>query len=165
MAKSGSVVTRKIVEFLSDPEAGLGPVIAEIAEASGIEMAGIGAAQIVAQHVPVELLERSRVVPYPVVQVYADRVRNVLTEKFRSFSGKVRAVVEVRVSQDRLEWLEDRLRLYVDGVTEVLDGRRGDWGEGAFFNGAYEVTFDAVKQGGRNLLQVARIALEVDLSS
>ena len=100
---------------------------------------------------------------YPVVHVYSDRVRNLLTEKFRTFSGKVRTVAEVRVSQDRIEGLEDQLRLYVDAVTQVLDANRGSWGQGAFFTGGYEVNFDPVQHGGRNFLQIAKVSFEVDL--
>ena len=103
-------------------------------------------------------------VKYPVVYVYSDRVRNVLTEKFRNFSGKVRTVTEVRVSQDRIEGIEDQLRLYVDAVTQVLDANRGNWGQGAFYTGGYEVTFDPVQHGGQNFLQVAKVSFEVDFS-
>lgn len=87
-----------------------------------------------------------------------------MTEKFRTFSGKVRTVAEVRVSQDRIEGLEIMLRLYVDAVTQVLDSNRGSWGQGAFYTGGYEVAFDPVKHGGKNFLQVAKITFEVDLS-
>jgi len=99
------------------------------------------------------------------VQVYVDRVRNLLTEKFRKFSGKVRTVAEVRVSQDRIEGIEEQLRLYVDAVTQVLEANRGSWGEGAFYTGGYEVTFEPVKHGGKNFLQAAKVVFEVDLSS
>ena len=164
MANTGSVVARKMVEFLTEPEKGISGAVAELAEASGVALAGIGPGQIVAQNVSIELNEKSLVVKYPAVHIYVDRVRNQLTEKFRRFSGKIRTVAEVRVSQDRLEGIEESLRLYVDGVTAVLDANRGSWGEGAFFTGGYEVSFDAVKHGGRNFLQVARVVFEVDLS-
>ena len=111
------------------------------------------------------LLEKSVAVKYPVVQVYSDRVQNLLTEKFRTFSGKVRTVAEVRMSQDRIEGLEEKVRLYVDAVTQVLDRNRGSWGQGMFFTGGYEVKFDPVQHGGRNFLQVAKVTFEVDLSS
>jgi hypothetical protein len=113
----------------------------------------------------VAVAERSLAVKYPVVHVYSDRTRNLLTEKFRTFSGKVRTVAEVRVSQDRVEGLEDQLRLYVDSVTQVLDANRGTWGQGAFFTGGYEVTYEPVQHGGKNLLQIAKVTFEVDLSS
>src|ERR1700686_1527074 len=119
---------------------------------------------IVRQNVAFDVEERSLAVKYPVVHVYADRVRNALTEKFRTFSGKVRTVAEVRVSQDRIEGIEDRVRLYVDAVTQVLDQNRGSWGEGAFFTGGYEVTYEPVRHGGKNFLQSAKVTLEVDLS-
>ena len=123
-----------------------------------------GAVSWNAEYVDRDLRRRQPAVKYPVIHVYSDRVRNLLTEKFRTFSGKVRTVAEVRVSQDRIEGLEDQLRLYVDAVTQVLDANRGSWGQGAFYTGGYEVTFDPVKQGGKNFLQVAKVTFEVDLS-
>ncbi len=138
--------------------------IAQVAEESGVELASVPPAQLVNQNVAFELSERSQAVKYPVVHVYTDRVRNELREKFRTFSGKARTVAEVRVSQDRIEGIEERLRLYVEAVTRVLDQNRGCWGEGAFFGGQYEVVIDSVRHGGRNFLQVARVVFEVDLS-
>ena len=139
--------------------------VATAAADSGIPLTPIPPAYIVAQNMSTEIYERSSVVKYPLVQVYSDRVRNLLTEKFRTFSGKVRTVAEVRVSQDRIEGLEDQLRLYVDAVTQILDSNRGSWGQGVFYTGGYEVTFDPVKQGGKNFLQVAKVTFEVDMSA
>jgi len=116
------------------------------------------------QNVSFELTERAQTAKYPAVYVYTDRVRNLLTEKFRTFSGKVRTVAEVRVSQDRIEGVEEQSRLYVEAVTQVLDSNRGSWGEGAFFTGGYEVSIDPVRHGGKNYLQIARVEFEVDLS-
>lgn len=164
MASSGSVAVRKVTGLLSAAESGLGSVVAQIAEESGVPLAGLAPAQVLNQNVAFELSERSQVVKYPVVHVYTDRIRNELKEKFRTFSGKVRTVVEVRVSHDRIEGIEDRLRLYVDAVTRVLDQNRGCWGEGAYFGGPYEVAIEPVKHGGKNFLQVAKVAFEVDLS-
>jgi hypothetical protein len=165
MAKSGSIAARKMVEFLTATDTGLNPAVARMADESGVALTPIPAANIVNQNVSFEMSERSQAVKYPVVHVYADRVRNLLTEKFRTFSGKIRTVAEVRISQDRIEGMEEQLRLYADAVTMVLDANRGSWGEGAFFTGAYEVAIEPVKHGGRNFLQVAKVTLEVDLSS
>ena len=165
MAKAGSIAPRKTVEFLTAPDTGLGPAVAQAGEESGVDLAPIPPAHVVNQNVSFELCERALVVKYPAVYVYVDRVQNLLIEKFRNFSGKVRTVAEVRASQDRIEGLEERLRLYVDAVTQVLDANRGDWGQGMFFTGGYEVKFDPVQHGGRNVLQVAKVIFEVDLSS
>ena len=72
--------------------------------------------------------------------------------------------IEVRHSQDRLEGLQDALELYVDAATHVLDASRGDWGDGMFYGGGYQVTFGAVKQGGRNFIQVAKVTFEIGVS-
>ena len=165
MARSGSIAAGKLVEFLTAFEGGLESAVAQLAEESGVGLDPIPPAHIVNQNVAFELSERSLAVKYPVVHVYVDRVRNLLTEKFRGFSGKIRTVAEVRVSQDRIEGIEEQLRIYVDAVTQVLDANRGSWGQGMFFNGGYEIAFEPVRRGGRNLLQAAKVTFEVDLSS
>jgi hypothetical protein len=165
MAQTASVVAHVFAGFLSAADTGIGNAIATLAADSGIPLAPIPPAYIVAQNMAIDIFEKSSVVKYPLVQVYSDRVRNQLTEKFRTFSGKIRTVAEIRVSQDRIEGLEDQLRLYADAVTQVLDSNRGSWGQGAFYAGGYEVTFDPVKQGGKNFLQVAKVTFEVDLSA
>lgn len=165
MAKSGSIAARKMVEFLNAPETGIGTIIAQLARESAVDLSPLPPAHVVNQNVAFDLSEKSLVVKYPVVHVYVDRIRNELKEKFRTFSGKVRTVAEVRVSHDRLEGIEERLRLYVDAVTNVLDGNRGCWGEGAFFGGQYQVDIDPVRRGGSHFVQVAKVVFEVDLSS
>ncbi len=164
MAQPANIAATKFIEFLASADKGLGPSIAGLAADTGVTLAPVPPEHIVNQNIPIALAERSQAVKYPVVHVYSDRVRNTLTEKFRTFSGKVRTVAEVRFSQDRVEGIEEQLRLYVDAVTQVLDANRGSWGEGAFFAGAYEVSFDPVQHGGKNFLQIARVSFEVDLS-
>ncbi len=165
MAQTASIVASQFVTFLKDSTNGIGPAVSNLAAASGLNLAPIPAGQIISQNVPAAIAERAAAVKYPVVNVYSNRVRNLLTEKFRTFSGKIQTVAEVRVSQDRIEGIEDQTRLYVDAVTAVLDGNRGSWGQGMFYTGGYEVSFDPVQQGGKNLMQVARVTFEVDLSS
>lgn len=164
MAQTTTIATQKFVEFLT-ATGGVGSAIAELAADSGMQLAAIPPEHIVKQNVSIALTERALAVKYPVLHVYSDRVRNLLTEKFRTFSGTVRTVAEVRVSQDRIEGIEDQLRLYVDAVTQVLDANRGNWGQGAFFGGTYEVSIDPVTHGGRNFVQIAKVIFEVDLSS
>ena len=165
MAQAASITAGKVVALFTDLQAGLTPVAAQIAANAGVDLPAIPAEHVIPQNAPVALMEKSAAVKYPVVLVYADRVQNLLTEKFRNFSGKVRTVAEVRASQDRIEGLEEKVRLYVDAVTQVLDANRGDWGQGMFFTGGYEVKFDPVQHGGRNILQAAKVIFEVDLSS
>jgi hypothetical protein len=165
MAQTASVVTGLFSGFLNDPATGIVAAVAKLVSDTGITVPAISASQILTQNVSAAISERTLAVIYPTVQVYSDQVRNLLTEKFRTFSGKIRTVAEVRVSQDRIEGIEDQLRLYANAVTQVLDSNRGSWGQGAFFTGGYQVNFDPVTQGGRNFLQVAKVSFEVDMSS
>jgi hypothetical protein len=164
MAQTGSIAARKLVEFLAATDKGVNSIVGQIANDSGVALAPLPAAHIVSQNIAFDLTEKAKVVKYPVIHVYVDRVRNQLTEKFRVFSGKARTVAEVRVSQDRIDGVEDQLRLYVDAITGVLDANRGSWGEGAFFTGGYEVAFEPVKHGGKNFIQIAKVSFDVDLS-
>ena len=164
MAVTASVAAQKMVGFLTDPNTGVNSAVGQLANDSGVPLAPVPPAHVINQNVPVALAERAVAVKYPVMHVYTDRVRNLLTEKFRSFSGKVRTVTEVRVSQDRIEGIEDQLRLYVDAVTQVLDANRGSWGQGAFFAGGYEVSFEPVQAAGLGILQIAKVSFEVDFS-
>jgi hypothetical protein len=96
--------------------------------------------------------------------VYCERVSNLLREKYRRFSGTVRMAIEIRDSRDRIEGLEDEVRYYADAVAQVLDSNRGDWGDGVFYPGGYEVTFGPVKQGGKNFLQSAKATFDLEVS-
>src|SRR5579872_1779425 len=165
MAQAASIAVGKVVQILTAVDTGLAEAVAEIALNAGIELPAIPAEGVIRQNAPVALMEKSAAVKYPVVLVYADRVQNLLTEKFRRFSGRIRTVAEVRASQDRIEGLEEKVRLYVDAITQVLDANRGAWGQGMFFTGGYEVKFEPVQYGGRNVLQAAKVIFEVDLSS
>ena len=164
MAITASVAAQKMVGFLTATSNGVNSAVGQLANDSGVPLAPVPPAHVINQNVPVLLAEKAAAVKYPVMHVYSDRIRNLLTEKFRTFSGKVRTVTEVRVSQDRVEGIEAQLRLYVDAVTQVLDANRGSWGQGAFYTGGYEVNFEPVQPGGVGVLQIAKVSFEVDFS-
>ena len=121
--------------------------------------------QIIAQNVTPEVSDLSTVDNYPLVYVYCTKVVNRLREKFRTFSGEAQMMIEARVSQNRLDQIETHLQAYMDAITQVLDDNRGDWGNGAFFDGEYEATFGGVKHGGRNFLQIGKVALTLEISA
>jgi hypothetical protein len=120
--------------------------------------------QVTAQNVAPDLVEKSTAMRYPTANIYCEKVVNTLKEKFRSFSGQVEMAMEIRYSQDGLEGLESTLELYVDAAAQALNATRGDWGDGMFYSGGYEVSFGAVKRGGRGFLQTARIGFDVGVS-
>jgi hypothetical protein len=115
-----------------------------------------------------ELIEQSLALQYPTVVVYCEKLNNTLKEKFRVFSGTALAIVEVRHTQDQIQNMQETLEVYIAAACQVLDSNdsnRGDWGNGLFYRGGYQVNFGPVKRGGRNFLQIARITVEVDVSA
>lgn len=163
MAQVESKTTGKVLTLLQEP-AGLPFFVPIVADREGVRLAAIEPRQIVPQNIAPEAVERSAGVVYPAVYVYCEKLANTLREKFRVFSGTARMAVEVRVSQDRLDGLARKLSLYVEAVTEVLDAQRGDWGQGLFYTGGYDVAFGPTKHGGKNFIQTAKVGFDVQVS-
>ncbi len=153
----------KLFTFLTAP-AGLNACLAAVSEGEGEKLPEIGAQQIVPQNAPAELAERSGQAQYPAVHVYCEKLTNDQREKFRAFSGTAKMVIEIRHTQDRLEGIERTLESYVDAVSQVLDRNQGDWSEGMFYSGGYEVNFGQIKRGGKNFMQTAKVVFEVGVS-
>ena len=162
-SRIGSAATAKTMQRITGPS-GIQAGLASLTQGdrSGTVAPELG--QIRAQNVAADLAERSSGVKYPAVNVYCQRIANEQREKFRKFSGRVFMAVEVRHSQDRLDGLEGKLQTYADAVTQTLQGSLGDWGDGMFFGGAYEVAFGAVKHGGQNFLQAATVTFALEVS-
>jgi hypothetical protein len=161
--KLGSVATATVIQRITAPS-GMNSMLGALAMPDSSLAKPVIVGQVRAQNVAPELAERSQTMTYPSLNVYCEKIANTLKEKFRSFSGSVQMTIEVRHSQDRLEGLQDALELYVDSVTQVLDAERGDWGSGMFYAGGYEVTLAAVKHGGKNFAQAAKITFQIGVS-
>jgi hypothetical protein len=164
MPEIAAMTTNKLMAILTGGE-GVPAAVAAMSGAQNLSLVPISAEQIIAQNVTAELAERSTISNYPLIYVYCSKVVNLLREKFRTFSGNAEMTVEVRISQDRLNDMQPNLHWYVDAVTQVLDDNRGDWEDGVFFGGGYELTFGGVKHGGRNFLQVGKISFLVEIST
>src|SRR5580704_11115632 len=115
MANVGTLATTGLLQLLRAP-AGLTENVAAVAELQGITLAPIDARQIFAQNVAQAVVEKSVDLKYPALFVYCEKISNDLREKFRTFSGKANLTIEVRVSQDRIEGLQQLLQNYVDVV-------------------------------------------------
>jgi hypothetical protein len=153
----GSAATRKVMARLAGP-ADAGSAVGALTDA------GYAGATMRAQNAAAELTERAGAVTYPATTVYCEKVVNDFREKFRSFSGKAQMTIEVRHSQDRLEGLESALEAQTDAVTAALAASRGDWGDGMYYAGGYEVSFGRAARGGKNFTQVAKVTFEIGVS-
>jgi hypothetical protein len=164
MAHIARLATNKLVEILTGSE-GVPAAVAALSQDENLCLPAISPEQIIAQNASAELAERSAGSNYPLVYVYCNKVVNELREKFRGFSGDAEMVVEARVSQDRLEEMQNDLHSYVDAIVQVLADSRGDWGDGIFYGGGYQITFGGVRHGGRNFLQLAKISFVLEISA
>jgi hypothetical protein len=159
----GRASTAKVMTRITGPN-GMNAGLAALAQTDRAVAAPLATAHFHAANAAADLAEAATAVQYPTINVYCEKIVNSLTEKFRRFSGTVHMGVEIRHSQDRLEGLQDRLELYADAVADALDGARGDWGDGMFYAGGYEVAFGAIKRGGRHFAQTAKVTFQIGVS-
>jgi len=153
----GSAVTRKVIERLAE-----GP--ADGLRVGALMESAPAGAPLRVMNAAAELMERGGIAQYPVVTVYCEKVVNDLREKFRSFSGVVQMAIEVRHSQDRMDGVEAALEAQMDAVTQALSASRGDWGDGAYYAGAYQVSYGRMSRGGKNFTQAAKVSFEIGVS-
>jgi hypothetical protein len=159
----GSQISAKVLQLITG-STGVNAVLATLTPGSVAAPGQFSLAQVRSQNVAPDVADQSNTMQYPSMNVYCEKIVNSLAEKFRSFSGTVQMVIEVRHSQDRLDGLQDNLELYADAVMQLLAGNRGDWGDGDFYAGEYQAAFGAVKHGGKNFIQIAKITFEMGVS-
>jgi hypothetical protein len=157
-----SATTAKTLARLTGQK-GVNSQLAALTRTGEVKPAPLLSGQACAQNATAELAEKSGA-HYPSANIYCERITNSLREKFRTFSGTVRMAVEVRHSQDRMEGMEDGLERYADAVARTLDAARGDWGDGMYYAGGYEVSFGPVKQAGKGFVQTAKVTFDVGVS-
>jgi len=145
---------------LLEADDGLAGSMESLKESYGAEAAsGVGVA-VRFLRAPAGLEEKAASLKYPLFHVYCDRIETERNERFRSFSGRMRLVAEVRMSQDRLDGLAERLQFYVDAVRDVVERQSGCVGGAFYLDGNYEVTIEPVKKGGLNFTQTARVCCQ-----
>ena len=162
MAGITGTLTDAVLGRLRSPQDGVNARIGAIGFGGTVDAAAIRF--IAALNASVEIAEKNGHAHYPALLVYCDKMSNSLKEKYRQFSGKAHLVVEVRYSQDRLESLEANTQVCVDAVCALLDDSRGDWGNGYFYSGGYDVIYEPVARGGKNFIQRAKVGFEIQVS-
>ena len=164
MSDIGLRVSRAALDLFR-ADGGLSSSIAALSIESGINVPVFQPDQACLLNAAPELAEKATVAKYPIVALYCSKVSNQLKEKFRVFSGTVQMVAEARASQSRIDGIDQASHFLADAVTEVLDANRGDWGNGMYYTGGYEITYGPVKQGGKNFVQVTKVVFNVEVSS
>ncbi len=163
MTSIADSATATIITLLSAP-GGLNATIAAHAATADTPIPPVLAEQFFTDNVSSDIAEKSQDIKYTAIYVYCDKIANTLQEKFRTFSGYAQMVIDVRVSQDRLDGIDRASQLYSESVAQTLNQLRGDWGQGLFYGGKYEISFGPVKHGGRNFLKSVKVTFPVDAS-
>ncbi len=157
-----TAVERQAVQFLT-AEAGSTFELNALAQSLGA-VPPISISSVLTGTAGAELMEQSLAIAYPVVILYCDKLSNTLKEKFRTFSGTAQLTIDVRHTQDQLSGIQTVLENYVSAICQVFDESRGDWGNGLFYSGGYDVTLTAAKKGGKCFLQSGKIVMTIDVS-
>lgn len=163
MAGLSGTLTQTLVSKLTSTSEGVNLQIGAITE-SDPTLTQLSVKSVSAQNVSVDIVDTTQQTRYPSILVYCDKLTNNLTEKYRQFSGQARMNAEVRHSEDTLADVQTNLQTTVDAVCALLANSRGDWGNGAFYVGGYDVSYDPVVRGGKNFLQRAKVTFELEVS-
>jgi hypothetical protein len=110
------------------------------------------------------LADQNLQLTYPRVCIYSSTLKNSQIEKFRSFSGQVILVADIWASGDLITDVDTWIHFYVEAVTNILQSNTGDWGNGIFYSGAYDVQFQPPKPGGLGFVGAAKLTFALNVS-
>lgn len=157
------LAAQKLAALLTTSSAISAELSAMTAE-TGIDIPAISAEQVFLSSAPANMAELQQELGYPRISVFSSRVRNTQIEKFRTLSGSITVSAEIAATADLLSDVDTWIHFYVEAITSILRENRGDWGDGVFYSGAYEVDVQPPKAGASGFLQIARINFEVGVS-
>jgi hypothetical protein len=138
--------------------------IAALSAVSGVTLPNVAPSQIVLTSAPPNLSDDNMQLTYPRVCIYSSAIKNTKAEKFRSFSGTVAVVAEIWSSGDLVQPVDEWLHFYVEAYSSLLRQNVGDWGDGVFFSGVYDVQFQPAKAGGFGFVESAKVTNLLNLS-
>lgn len=131
---------------------------------AGVSIPAITPALVLLSSASPEFGDNNLELSYPRVCLSVSSVKNLLTERFRSFSGAVTVMADIWASADLVTQCDLWIHYYLDAVTSVLVANRGDWGDGVYFSGLYEAQISSPKTGGFGFVQSAKLACTFNVS-
>jgi hypothetical protein len=154
---------QKILNLLTAGDA-LKNGIAELAASTGASIPAISSTQVMLSSISPDMADKQVQLTYPRVCLYSERIKNTQVEKFRSLSGTVAVTAEVWASANLVQQTDSWIHYYVEAMTNILRVNIGDWSDGIFFGGAYDVQFQAPKSGGFGYVQSAKVTCSFNVS-
>lgn len=157
------LAVQKLSELLTTGDA-LQQQIGEIAASCNAIVPAITSAQVLLSSASSDIGDKNIQLTYPRVCLYSGAVKNTQTERFRSLSGTVAVTAEIYVSGDLVTNTDEWVHFYVEAATNILRQNIGDWGDGIFFSGVYDVQFQPPKAGGLGFVQSAKVTCNLNVS-
>jgi hypothetical protein len=158
------LAAQKMRSFLTQSDVLSHTITTLASEAGGLQVPIISSSQVVLSSVNPDIGDKNLQLAYPRVCLYSNGIKNSRVEKFRSLSGSVSAIAEIWASGNMATQTDQWIHFYVGAITEVLGATAGDWGDGFFFSGVYDVQFQAPKVGGFGYLQSAKVTCILNVS-
>lgn len=156
-------IPQRITQMLT-ASGGLTAWIENVQVSSGFALPMIPASQILVSSAGGDLLDKVEQIPYPRISAFTAKLDNTLREKFCSFSGTADAALAISASSDAIRQTEQNIHFYIEAVTDILRQNTGDWGNGLFFSGQFEVQLQPPKAGGTGFVQTATVTCTITVS-
>jgi len=156
-------VAQKIATLFTNNSA-IETEVNSVAAASPYTVPVIPASQVYLNSTPVKMADMQQQLAYPRISVFCSRFVNQHREKFRSLSGTLAITVEIAVTADLIDLVENWMHYYVEAVSNILRRSAGDLGDGVFFSGTYQVDVQLAQAGGSGFLQLAQVTCELGVS-
>jgi hypothetical protein len=135
-----------------------------VSSSSNVSVPLITASQVVLSSTVPAMGDQDLQLTYPRICLYTASIKNTQVEKFRSLSGTVSVVAQVWASADLLSQTDQWIHYYVEAMTNILRQNIGDWGDGLFFPGEYDVQLQAPKAGGLGYVELATVTCVLNVS-
>lgn len=154
---------QKIRDLLTTGDA-LQQAVNDLASACSVSIPPLVSTQVTLSSANSDIADMNLQLTYPRICIYSNSVKNTQVEKFRSFSGTVMAIIEIFTSGDLATDADQWIHFYVEGVSQILRQNIGDWGNGLFFSGMYDVQIQPPKAGGFGFVESAKVSCGVSVS-
>ena len=138
--------------------------ITAIGNSCNVSLPVISQDQVVLSSASPQIGDKDIELTYPRVCLYSNGLKNTQVEKFRSLSGTLAVVAEIWASADLVSQTDQWIHFYVEAVTDILRHNIGDWGDGVFFGGTYDVQFQTPAVGGLGYVQSAKVTCTFNVS-
>jgi hypothetical protein len=154
---------QKVSDLLTADSA-LANELVSVAASGGTSIPAIDSAHVLLSSVVNDIGDTDSRLGYPRVCLYSSGFKNSQIEKFCSISGSVNATADIWTSANLVEDTDCWIHYYVEAVSSLLRKSVGDWGDGVFFSGIYDVQFQSPRTGGLGFIQLARLKIDLLVS-